>query len=125
MRDNDSANHVPLVMTTHSAGVVENSSAGHLSVHVEGAHPAEVPFLFEQQAKRLPAAFAVSFVIEAGFVALVLFAAHLGYRTPSAVTSLLDLPNNHIIWIAQEGPGGGGGGGGNKMKEPPLQAELP
>ena len=29
-------------------GVRGNESAGHLSVHVEGAHPVEVPFLFEQ-----------------------------------------------------------------------------
>ena len=38
-----------------------NSSAGHLAVHLEGAHPVDVPFLFEQPEKRLVPAFAGSF----------------------------------------------------------------
>ena len=37
-----------------------NESAGHLSVHVEGAHPVEIPFLFEQPQKRIPSALAGS-----------------------------------------------------------------
>jgi TonB family protein len=111
--------------TTDPDRVAVNSSAGHLSVRVAGAHPAEVPFQFEHQARRLPAAFAVSLILEIAFAALIVFATRLGYHPVSAVANLLDLPNNHIIWLAQEGPGGGGGGGGNKMKEPPRRAELP
>jgi protein TonB len=110
---------------SHPDVAAANSSAGHLSVHVEGAHPAEVPFLFEQQGKRLPAAFAASFVLDVAMALLLLFAGRLGYRTAASVADVLDTPNNHIIWLAQEGPGGGGGGGGNRMKEPPRRAELP
>ena len=39
--------------------VHENSSAGHLSVHLDAAHASDIPFLFEQQSKRVaPAAIA-------------------------------------------------------------------
>ena len=40
--------------------VSANASAGHLSVHVEGQHPVEIPFLFEQQQKRIGPAFLAS-----------------------------------------------------------------
>ena len=101
-----------------------NSSAGHLSLHVMGAHPAEIDFSFDRETKRLSASFVASAVIQATLIVLLLIAS----RYHSAVTAsaiLPEEPNKNIIWLSQPGPGGGGGGGGNKMKEPPRKAELP
>ena len=126
VRDNISTGPIPFTMpeNTEPAPVRVNSSAGHLSVHVEGAHPVDVPFLFEQPQKRLGGAFLASLGWHA-FVFLAFFlAVKYGGRTISG-TFLPDQPNNQIIWLSQPGPGGGGGGGGNRMKEPPRQAELP
>jgi TonB family protein len=101
-----------------------NLSAGHLSVHVEGAHPAEVLFLFEQQQKRIGPALVVSLASHAVIVVVMLLA--FRYGEDSVVSAVLpQQPSRNIIWLSQPGPGGGGGGGGNKMKEPPRQAELP
>lgn len=111
--------------TARPGGVRANPSVGHLSVHVEGAHPAEVPFLFEQQRKRLGPAFAASFVYHVAVMALIVFVIRYGSRHPSSAPVLPDQANANIIWLSQPGPGGGGGGGGNRMKEPPRQAELP
>jgi protein TonB len=102
-----------------------NASAGHLSVHFEGEHPVDIPFLFEQREKRIAPAFLGSL---ASHVAFGLFAVFLVRYTSSTATTpavLPDQPNANIIWLSQPGPGGGGGGGGNRMKEPPRQAELP
>ena len=100
-----------------------NSSAGHLSVQVEGAHPADVTFLFEQQKKRLGPAFALSFAYHLSVMLLFVFMFRYGHASSSPAV-LPEQPNNNIIWLSQPGPGGGGGGGGNRMKEPPRQAEL-
>ena len=102
-----------------------NESAGHLSVHVEGAHPVEIPFLFEQQQKRIPSALAGSLASHIFLALLVVFGVRYGGATAVAPAQLPDQPNTNIIWLSQPGPGGGGGGGGNKMKEPPRQAEMP
>ena len=101
-----------------------NTSSGHLSVYVEGAHATEVRFLFERQPRRLGISVLVSFAIDVGIIALMVF---LG-RLPVAKTrfSLLqDQLSNQIVWLNEPGPGGGGGGGGNKMEEPPRKVELP
>ncbi len=112
--------------STQTAGVRANESAGHLSVHLEGAHPAEVPFLFEQQQKRLGPAFFISLVYHVLMVVLTLIAIRYGtYNTTTTAAVLPEQANSNIIWLNRPGPGGGGGGGGNKMKEPPRQAELP
>ena len=101
-----------------------NTSAGHLSLHVEGAHPAEIEFSFDREPRRLSAAFVASAVIDVGIVLLLVVASR--YRPAVAASALLpEDPNKNIIWLSEPGPGGGGGGGGNKMKEPPRQAELP
>ena len=47
-----------------------NTSAGHLSLHVIGAHPAEIDFSFDREPRRLSASFVVSGVIQIAFVAL-------------------------------------------------------
>jgi len=110
---------------TQAAEVRGNESAGHLSVHVEGAHPLDVPFMFEQPQKRIAPAFAGSLISHLVLGLLVI----LGVRYSSSMTTsaavIPDQPNQNIIWLSQPGPGGGGGGGGNKMKEPPRVAELP
>ena len=110
---------------TPTPEVRANESAGHLSVHVEGAHPVEIPFLFEQQQKRIPSALAGSLASHILLAALVIFGVRYGRATAVAPSALPEQPNTNIIWLSQPGPGGGGGGGGNKMKEPPRQAEMP
>jgi len=101
-----------------------NSTTGHLSVHLDGAHPPEVPFLFEQRQKRLAPAFAVSLfahIVTAGAIFLL-----VKYAPAAATLGVLPYqPSGDIVWLSQPGPGGGGGGGGNRMQEPPRQAELP
>jgi len=102
-----------------------NASAGHLSVHVEGAHPVDVPFLFEQQQKRIGPAALASFASHAAMVLLAVLIVKYGSRATTAQTFVPDKPNSQIVWLSEPGPGGGGGGGGNQMKEPPRQAQLP
>lgn len=101
-----------------------NPSAGHLSVHVEGAHPVEVPFLFERQEQRLGPAFLASLAYHVVMIAVMLLAIRFG-TYPTRAVFLPFQPNDRIVWLSQPGPGGGGGGGGNRMKEPPRKAELP
>jgi periplasmic protein TonB len=102
-----------------------NVSAGHLSVHVQGAHAPDVPFLFEQQSTRLGPAFLTSFLVQVGAIGLVLVLSRYGPQMAGTPAVLPEEPSRNIIWLSQPGPGGGGGGGGNQMKEPPRQAELP
>jgi len=112
--------------TPQTAEVRANASLGHLSVHVEGDHPVEVPFLFEQQEKRIAPAAVASFGTHVVMiVALLLLIKYGPSGTVTTAALLPEQPNTHIIWLSEPGPGGGGGGGGNKMKEPPRQAELP
>ncbi len=109
--------------TSSAAPVPVNTLAGHLSVHLESDHPIEVPFLLEQQQKRLGPAVAASLAYH--IVAVIAILLLIKYSPkPTAVAALLpQQPNANIVWLPQEGPGGGGGGGGNQMKEPPKQAE--
>ena len=110
---------------TPTPEVRPNESAGHLSFHVEGAHPVEIPFLFEQPQKRMGPAFLGSLIshIVIGFV--IILGIRFGSATATTAPLLPEQPNTNIIWLSQPGPGGGGGGGGNQMKEPPRQAEMP
>ncbi len=127
VRHNSLTDHAPLIMpeTPSAGGETFNSSAGHLSVHVEGQHPAEVPFLFEQQRKRIGPSLVVAFLYHALAIGLITFA--LQYSPPATSTeAILPEPvNTQIVWLSEPGPGGGGGGGGNQMPEPPRKAELP
>jgi TonB family protein len=107
---------------TRPAGV-PNTSAGHLSVHVEGLHPADVPFLFEQQPKRMGMSLLASAAFDVLAATLLILASR--YAPAPSETFLPELLNTDIVWLDKAGPGGGGGGGGNRMKEPPRQAELP
>jgi TonB family protein len=110
---------------TPTPDVRANESVGHLSVHVEGAHPVEIPFLFEQQQKRMGPAVIVSFVSHLHFAVFLVLAIRYGTTSVTTAALLPEQPNTNIIWLSQPGPGGGGGGGGNRMKEPPRQAEMP
>jgi protein TonB len=110
---------------TQTPEVRANESAGHLSVHLEGAHPVAVPFLFEQPRNHVAPAAVVSFASHIAFVIFVLLVIRYGSNTTTTAAMLPDQPNTNIIWLQQPGPGGGGGGGGNRMKEPPRQAEMP
>jgi len=126
VRNNTSTSPIAFPMAeTPTLEVRPNESAGHLSVHVEGAHPVEIPFLFEQQQKRIPSALAGSLVSHIALALIVLFGVRFGGATVVSPAVLPDQPNTNIIWLSQPGPGGGGGGGGNRMKEPPRQAEMP
>jgi TonB family protein len=109
----------------HTVEVRGNESAGHLSVHLEGAHPVDIPFMFEQPQKRIAPAFAGSLISHLVLALLVILGVRYSSNTATSAAVLPDQPNQNIIWLSQPGPGGGGGGGGNKMKEPPRVAELP
>jgi periplasmic protein TonB len=127
VRENISTGPLPFPMTESTAAAASelNTSAGHISVHFEGDHPVDVPFLFEQQQKRIGPAALASLAYHALMVGLLLFAIRYSASTSTQAATLPEHPNNNIIWLNQPGPGGGGGGGGNRMKEPPRQAELP
>src|SRR6185436_14722010 len=99
-----------------TSGVRANESAGHLSVHVEGAHPVDIPFLFEQPQKRIAPAFAGSLISHLALAVIVLLGIRYNSSLAPSAAVLPDQPNNNIIWLSQPGPGGGGGGGGNRMK---------
>ena len=99
------------------------TSAGHMSVRVEGLHADDVPFLFERQPRRI----GLSFVASAAFECLVVVLVMVAGRHASAPVAA---PPDHrpvpiMVWVVEQGPGGGGGGGGNQMQEPPRQASCP
>lgn len=96
---------------------------GHLSVHIEGDHPTDTPFMFERVQKRAFGAFGLSAIFNAAVIAIaVYFGVALTHSGSDAVRPYIP-PD--VVWIAEPGPGGGGGGGGNQMKEPPRKVELP
>ena len=111
--------------STRPLEVSFDSSVGHLSIRVEGAHPADVPFLFEQQQKRLAPAFVAALACHVVVFALLIYAIRQGGHAVTTAALLPEQLNTNIVWLSEPGPGGGGGGGGNKIKEPPRQAELP
>jgi TonB family protein len=102
-----------------------STAPGHLTVHFEDQHPTEIPFLFEQQERRMPRALAVSAVSHAAIVILAVLAVRYVPATEPTQEYIQQRVNQDIVWIAQEGPGGGGGGGGNRMPLPARKAELP
>src|SRR5436309_6514857 len=108
---------VPFSMSESTApAFVPNVSAGHLSVHLDPSYASDIPFLFEQQEKRIGPAFLASFGSHVAVAVIILLALRYGGRTTQgAAVFPQDLPNQ-IIWLSQPGPGGGGGGGGNQMK---------
>jgi protein TonB len=112
-------------MTESNATAFNNTSAGHLSVHLDPSRAADVPFLFEQQQKRLGPAFLASFGSHVAVVLVAYLLVRFGGHTVQVAPVFPDFNRDSIIWLTEPGPGGGGGGGGNQMKEPPRKAELP
>ena len=111
--------------TAGTTPVRPNETVGHLSVRIEGAHPVDVPFLFEQQQERIAPALAVSFASHLAMAGLIFL---LVKYSPAgrAISGLIpDDLSDDIVWLSDPGPGGGGGGGGNQMQEPPQVAQLP
>ncbi|HSK10323.1 MAG TPA: TonB family protein, partial [Vicinamibacterales bacterium] len=104
---------------------VRPPAAGHLSLHFEDDHPDEVPFLFEQQKKRIGPALGASLAVHAVAFVLIVLAIRFSPEAAVAGPEAAVMPLENIVWLNQPGPGGGGGGGGNQMKEPPRKAELP
>jgi protein TonB len=104
-----------------------NTSAGHLFIQVEGAHPAEVPFSFDREPKRLTFAVGTSAVVDTVVAMLFVLASRYHPAVPPVTFPSEEPLKNikNIVWVSQSGPSGGGGGGGNRMKEPPRRAELP
>jgi TonB family protein len=111
--------------TTEATTDKVNASAGHLSVHIPGQHPDEVPFLFERQPDRLGYSFVASFGLQISFVALLVLASRFAPPVSTTIAEVFKPPSEQIIWLSEPGPGGGGGGGGNRMPDPPRKAELP
>jgi TonB family protein len=101
-----------------------NTSAGHLSVSIDGARVDDIQFSFDREPKRLSASIIASAVIDVTIVVLLVLASRYHPKL-TAEAQLPEQPNKNIIWLAEPGPGGGGGGGGNRMKDPPRQAEMP
>jgi protein TonB len=126
VRENISTSPVslPMAESTPTASA-RLTSAGHLSVYVEGAHPDEVPFLLERQPRRLSFAVGGSAVLDVLLFVFLVFASRYKPPVPPVAALLPDNISQSIIWLSEPGPGGGGGGGGNQMKEPPRKAELP
>jgi hypothetical protein len=108
----------------HRFDLRPSAAAGHLSVHFDDQHPQNVPFLFEPRRDRYSSAFGLAFVVHLlGPILLILLVTYTP-KTQAIDNGPVPL-NEHIVWIAEPGPGGGGGGGGNRSKEPPRKAELP
>lgn len=129
MRDNGFAGFAesaPLSMaeTPRTGGDTISTASGHLSLHVEGQHPDDVPFLFEQR-RGLTPSLAVALLYHLAFLAFIVFASSQVSESTVAEAVLPEPRNDQIIWLAEPGPGGGGGGGGNEMKEPPRQVQMP
>jgi periplasmic protein TonB len=102
-----------------------NESVGHLSVHVEGQHPLEIPFLFERSHTRIAPAAVASALWHVAFCAALIVLLR-GSDPGSATRPVFSAqPDPRLVWFDQPGPGGGGGGGGDNHKEPPRRAERP
>jgi protein TonB len=107
--------------TSANAAAETNTSHGHLSVRVEGAHPPEVRFSFEQQPTRTAWSVLASIGVD-GLVVLLLVL--VGRVHSTMVTPPVNVMNDQIVWLDEKGPGGGGGGGGNETPLPPKPAEI-
>src|SRR4029078_5128579 len=79
VRDNTSTNPIPFPMSdpTSTDDPRVNASAGHLSVHLDSAQAVEVPFLFEQQPRRLGFSIVASAALDLAFAALLVFLSRL------------------------------------------------
>jgi TonB family protein len=117
---------VPLSMPESvPADLRDNTSVGHLSVHLDPSQAADIPFLFERQRERMGPAFLASLGSHVAFFVLGVLIVRFGGQAAEGTVFTPQPSPTQIVWLSQPGPGGGGGGGGNQMKEPPRKAELP
>ena len=72
------------------------SSAGHLSVHIPGAHPEEISFAFERQPSRMGWSFALSVALDISVIALLIILSRLAPPTADTVASLVPPPSDKI-----------------------------
>src|SRR4051794_35521132 len=92
--ENISTTQVPLQMAeTPPNPITVNTLAGHLSVHLEGDHPVEVPFLLEQQQKRLGPAVAASFAYHIVATVAVILLIKYSPKPSAAAAVLPQQPN--------------------------------
>jgi hypothetical protein len=80
------------------------TSAGHLSVRVEGLHADDVPFLFERQPRRM----GLSFVASAAFDLLIAILLTVASRyTPAPTAAYVPTrPESRIVWLASKARAG-------------------
>ncbi len=127
VRNNTSTSPIAFPMSeTPTPEVRVNESAGHLSFHVEGAHPDRDPVSLRAAAEANSlCARRLARCRTSSLPCIIVFGVRYGAARTVTPALLPDQPNTNIIWLSQPGPGGGGGGGGNRMKDPPRQAEMP
>lgn len=97
---------------------------GHLSVHIEGDHPVDVPFLFERSRKRAPGAAFASAAAHGLVFVFILVGIHRAAMAPQTDARIRSEVPPGIVFLAQPGPGGGGGGGGTQSKLPPKKLDV-
>jgi periplasmic protein TonB len=124
-REDNRSSSIREIMSEPTPNRAPSAAVGHLSVHIEGEHPADVPFLFERVQQRGPGAAVASLFVHAACFAVVVFLGVHYHGLASSEVRLIEPTPKGIVWLAEPGPGGGGGGGGNQMKLPPRKAELP
>src|SRR5215471_17285347 len=114
VRAREYLNDAPVMATAEPQEIVGpvNASVGHLSVHVEGVHPVEIPFSFEREPKRMGVSFIASFAVDVLLITAFIFASRYHGRVNANGALLPEEPNSQIVWLSEPGPGGGGGGGG-------------
>src|SRR4029078_8482182 len=101
---------------TPTADVRPNETAGHLSVRVEGQHPAEIPFLFEQSQKRLATSVVAALVSPVAFGLFIIVLIRNSSAANNVAAVLPEQPPSTIVWLNEPGPRGGGGRRRHKIK---------
>jgi len=100
-----------------------DSSAGHLALGLNDRTDANFEFAIKPQ--RSIAAFAASFLLQAGVLLGLYFTGRAGLQAIGVLPKQDPWVMPDLVFLAnQPGPGGGGGGGGNKMPDPPRKAEA-
>jgi protein TonB len=114
-------------MSVHrsTAAHVRANLEGHLALRVDGQHPADIPFLFEQSHQRAAPAAIASGVGHAVLALLVVLLGRSSLSNGASPADVVDRFQAPLVWYYERGPGGGGGGSGNGMPEPARLAHRP
>ena len=83
-----------------------STPVGHLSVHIEGDHPQDVPFLFERSTKRAPWAGVTSAAMHGLVFLFILVGLNRATTAPQTNAKLRTQIPDGIVFIAAPGPGG-------------------